>query len=155
MASPTQQGEVCEVRPVRQRDIRYLVDLVLAYIDFYGRPRPERRQVRWLVEQVLRHPNWGRQFVAYVDGRMVGFATLYYTFSTLRTGHIAVLNDLFVLSEYRRIGVGARLFETCLALVREKGFAHMEWVTAPDNYVARSFYEKLGAERQDWVQYAL
>lgn len=143
------------VRQVRQRNVPDLIELVLAYIDFYDRPRPERRRVRWLIQRLLERPNWGKQFVACKDGQMVGFATLYYTFSTLRARRVAILNDLFVVPDSRRQGVGARLFETCLAHVRQKGYAHMEWVTAADNRQAQAFYEKLGAERGDWIQYSI
>lgn len=155
VAQLRRRQEDLQVRPARQRDVRNLVDLVLAYIDFYDRPRPERRRVRWLIQQLLEHPSWGKQFVACKDGQMVGFATLYYTFSTLRARRVAILNDLFVAPDFRRLGVGARLFETCSAHVREKGYAHMEWVTAADNRQAQAFYERLGAERGDWIQYSL
>lgn len=144
-----------EVRRARQRDQRGLVELVLAYIEFYDRPRPDRRQVEWLVQRVLDRPNDGCQFVAHSGRQMVGFATLYVTFSTLRAGKVALLNDLYVVPGFRREGVGTLLFEACLALVHDRGYAQMEWVTASDNRQAQALYEKLGAERGDWIQYSI
>lgn len=144
-----------EIRRARQSDVSELVNLVLQYIDFYERSRPEFRRVRELVQRLLEDPSVGRQFVAYGDGRMLGFATLYFTFSTLRARKVAILNDLYVVPGSRREGVGTRLLEGCLTFVRKNGYAHMEWVTSPDNSGAQALYEKIGAEREEWIQFSI
>jgi GNAT superfamily N-acetyltransferase len=78
----------------------------------------------------------GRTRVATVDdGRVVGFAT------TLLTGDVLELEDLFVDPDWMRRGVGRRLVLDLLALAQEQGIRRVE-VTA--NPQAASFYGKVG-----------
>src|SRR5690606_17236944 len=121
-----------------------LTELMRQYIvDFYGKAEPEPGAVEGLIRHLLDHPEQGRQFVAVRDGRAVGFATLYFTFSTLQVKRAAILNDLFVAEAARRDGVGERLFRACLDHIREQGMAYMQWETARDNDAAQRFYAKM------------
>lgn len=135
-------------------DLTVLVDLVFEYIDFYERPRPARSAVEALVRRLQTHTSEGIQFVADLDGRLVGFATLYFTYSTLLAARSAILNDLYVLPIYRQRGIGRTLFDACLDHVHMTSYAQMEWVTAPDNRVAQEFYERAGACAESWIVYS-
>lgn len=71
------------IRPVNEYDAQQLAPLMLEYIvDFYKRPNPGEAAVRQHILYLLGHPGEGVQFVAEEDGQLVGFATLYFTFST-------------------------------------------------------------------------
>ena len=65
------------------------------------------------------------------------------------------MNDLFVAEAARGRGVGRALIEASAAVARERGAAHLEWATAPDNHTAQRLYDSTGAERSDWVEYEL
>lgn len=143
------------IRPVRDEDLPALIDLVLGYIDFYERPRPERRELEGLARRLLESPTEGRQLVATEGPDAIGFATLYFTYSTLRASRVAILNDLYVRAAHRRRGVATRLFEACRSVAREEGCPSMQWETHPDNTQARALYEKLGAEAEPWVVYGV
>jgi hypothetical protein len=72
------------VRLAQSEDIEQLTDLMYEYIvDFYKRPKPLEAKLRDLILMLL-NGSEGVQFVAEQDGRLVGFATLYFTYSTLR-----------------------------------------------------------------------
>jgi hypothetical protein len=89
------------VRPPTPADREPLLRLMDAYIvDFYHWPRPPRDRLEALVD-LLAEGRDGAQLVAEVDGELVGFATLYFTWSTLRAQRISILNDLY-LSEAAR-----------------------------------------------------
>jgi GNAT superfamily N-acetyltransferase len=144
------------VRPPRRGDREALLALMEAYIvDFYRSPRPPRDRLEALVD-LLAAGEEGMQLVAEGEGGdLLGFATLYYTWSTLRADRIAVLNDLFVAEDARGSGAAAALFLAALAASRERGCVEMEWQTAADNHRAQAFYAKMGARRGDWVSYSL
>jgi GNAT superfamily N-acetyltransferase len=91
------------------------------------------------------------QFVAEKDGKLIGFATLYFTFSTLQVKRVAILNDLFVHPEVRGQKVGESLFRHCLNYIREHSFAYMQWETAKDTHVAQSLCNKMGGYPSDWL----
>jgi ribosomal protein S18 acetylase RimI-like enzyme len=143
------------VRRTQPQDMDALVPLMYEYIvDFYQRPKPPAEQVRALI-QVGLDGKEGAQFVAEQDGQLVGFATLYFTYSTLSAKRASVMNDLYVRPEARGTGVAAELFKACHRFVQENGHAFMSWETAHDNLRAQRFYEKMGGTKGDWLTYSI
>ncbi|MBB6453312.1 ribosomal protein S18 acetylase RimI-like enzyme [Salirhabdus euzebyi] len=147
--------EQVTIRIAEQRDVENLKKLMHEYIvNFYQSPVPAAGKLDWLIGTLLKGDR-GLQFVAENEGELVGFATLYFTFSTTRVANITVMNDLYVLAEGRGKGIAEQLFQTCLAFTKEQGYASMLWETANDNYRAQRFYEKMGATPGDWISYSL
>jgi len=143
------------VRPPTGADREALLRLMDGYIvDFYHSPRPPRERLEALAD-LLAEGREGTQLVAEVDGELVGFATLYFTWSTLRAERISILNDLYLDGAARGTGAAAALFQAARSLSRERGCAEMEWQTAADNHRAQAFYAKMGGERGDWVSYSI
>ncbi len=80
-----------------------------------------------------------------------GFALFYATFSTWECRPGIWLEDLYVLPEHRRAGVGEALLSHVGRIALQRGCARLEWAALHWNAPALRFYEKLGAERlQDW-----
>jgi GNAT superfamily N-acetyltransferase len=144
------------VRKAEDKDIPSLCVLMKKYIvDFYKREMPEERDLKAHIQFLLNSPASGLQLVAEVDQQIVGFATLYFTFSTLRLKRTAILNDLYVSSGFRGFKLGERLFKECIHFVRENGLADMTWETTEDNKVAQRLYEKMGGKRSEWIHYEM
>jgi GNAT superfamily N-acetyltransferase len=89
------------------------------------------------------------------DGRAVGFATLYWSWTTAGAGRLATLNDLFVVEAARGTGVADALIAACADRARSAGAVELEWVTAPDNARAQRIYDRTPADRSEWVHYTL
>ena len=106
---------------------------------------------------LLERPDEGVQLIARDDaGEAAGFATVYWTWSTLVGDRIGVLHDLYVRPEHRRQGVGRALIDACLELARERGVARLGWDTAPGNAGAQRLYDSLpDVRRSEWVAYSL
>ncbi|RSD26902.1 GNAT family N-acetyltransferase [Mesobacillus subterraneus] len=144
------------LRTAEERDIPMLAHLMEQYIvDFYKKPKPAEGELEKLIRHLLDHPDSGLQFVAEKEGKLLGFATLYFTFSTLQVKRAAILNDLFVTVEARGQKAGEQLFAKCLNYIRENQFAHMTWETARDNYVAQGLYDKMGGKQSQWLVYEI
>lgn len=141
------------VRQAVQSDIDDLIFLITTYIDFCQQTRPDRASLETLIRLLQLNPSAGRQFVALSDGRLVGFATLYFTFSTVHAQQVALLNDLFVAPDARRQGVGHALVEVCRIFVKDNGYAYMRWLTSPDNKAALAFYGTTGASTEPGIMY--
>jgi GNAT superfamily N-acetyltransferase len=147
-------GEIL-IRHPHADDRNDLSNLMFEYIvDFYKRPAPPAQRVHGLFE-MLQEGREGTQFIAERDGKLVGFATLYYTYSTLRAQKAAVMNDLYVVETERGTGAAAELFEACRKHVQDNGFAYMSWETAADNKRAQKFYDKMGGQAGDWITYSI
>ena len=133
-----------------------LLDLMKEYIvDFYQQPAPDEQDLKGLIEVLLEDPSKGLQFVAEQDGKLIGFTTLYFTFSTLKVKRAAILNDLFVKPEVRGQKVGELLFKAALDYIRQNDFSSMTWETAKDNMIAQSLYRKMGGQLSEWLVYEI
>ena len=142
---------------VREEDLTDLLPLMRDYCEFYGvAPSDEGLLLvaRGLLDDPLRD---GVQLLAREedDGPAVGFATIFWSWSTLDAARIAVMNDLYVTPDARGTGVADALIEACREQARERGAAKLTWQTAPDNARAQAVYDRVGAERSEWIDYGL
>jgi ribosomal protein S18 acetylase RimI-like enzyme len=143
------------IRQPLLEDTLQLKELMIQYIvGFYKFRQPEDEQLNELIH-VLLEQREGIQFVADSEGKLVGFATLYFSYSTVRAAKIAVMNDLFVIEELRGQGVAAKLFAACKGYAARNRYANMSWTTAKDNLRAQRFYEKMGGEQGGWLTYSI
>lgn len=143
------------VRPTQKSDIDSLIPLIYAYIvDFYKKPAPPESKVRNIIEVCLKQRE-GIQFVAQREGKLIGFATLYFSYSTTRADRITVMNDLYVIEDERGSEVSTELFIACQEYSEAHRFAAMEWITAEENHRAQRFYDKMGGKVTDWKNYSI
>lgn len=90
--------------------------------------------------------------VAEVDGRVVGMAVWFLSFSTWTGRHSLYLEDIFVDPDARRHGVGRALMRRLAARAVELGCARMEWSVLDWNEPAMAFYRTLGARpMEEWT----
>lgn len=89
-------------------------------------------------------------------GTVVGMAIWFVTFSTWKGRHGLWLEDLFVLPEHRRLGLGRRLLATLAQVCADRGWPRFEWWVLDWNEPAHRFYESLGARPEDeWTTWRL
>ena len=92
--------------------------------------------------------------VCEVDGSLVGLAHFRAMPSPLRGAEIGFLDDLFVDPQLRGSGAAAALIAAVGDVARERGWDVVRWITADDNYRARSLYDKLST-KTGWNTYEL
>ncbi|HJQ04530.1 MAG TPA: GNAT family N-acetyltransferase [Nocardioides sp.] len=94
--------------------------------------------------------------VAELEGRVVGIALWFRSFSTW-TGQPGIyLEDLFVEPEHRGSGLGLALLGALARIATERGYPRVEWAVLTWNQPSIDFYEALGARHQDaWSTYRL
>jgi len=144
-----------EVRPIRQEELEHALPLIAGYQTFYGAAPDEDRNRRFF-SRFLHPSDEGLLLGAWVDGALVGFATLYWFFSSTKAADSVLMNDLFVRQDVRGAGVGRALIASALDEARRRGAAHLEWFTAPDNAVAQRLYDSVpGAGRSTWIAYEI
>jgi GNAT superfamily N-acetyltransferase len=142
---------------VTEEDLADLLPLVRGYLDFYE-VDPSDADVLALSRALLADPEReGLQVIARDDGgAAIGFATIFWTWSTLSASRIAVMNDLFVESSARGTGLADDLIAACVARCRERGdVASLGWQTAKDNHRAQTVYDRVGGHREEWLDYSI
>ena len=141
---------------VAEDDLADLLPLVRAYCDFYE-VSPSDEALNALSRVLIADPEHeGVQVLARDDdGQAVGFATIYWSWATTSAERLGVMNDLFVAPEGRGTGVAEALIEACRAECEARGAGKLTWQTAPDNERAMKVYDRVGATREQWVDYWL
>ena len=143
------------IERVTETDLTELLPLMRAYCDFYE-VAPSDDELMALSRALLADPEReGIQLLARDEGRAVGFATIFWSWATTSAERIGVMNDLFVAPEARGTGVAEALIEACRAECNARGAGKLTWQTAPDNAAAMKLYDRVGARREQWVDYWL
>jgi GNAT superfamily N-acetyltransferase len=87
--------------------------------------------------------------IAERDGRGIGFAIFYRTFSTWTGKRGIWLDDLYIAPEARGLGAGAALLQALAGIAIDRGYARFEWWVLDWNTPALDFYRAKGAVPQD------
>ena len=91
-----------------------------------------------------------------VDGRAVGFAVFFTSYSTWLARAGIFLEDLFVLPDERGKGYGKGLLVRLAQIAVERGCGRLEWNCLDWNQPSIDFYLSLGAEKMEcWTTYRL
>ena len=84
------------------------------------------------------------------DGKEIGFALFFLSFSTYLGNVNLHLEDLFIDPEYRRKGYGKALLKKLAKIVVDRGYGRFEWTCLSWNESSIKFYLSLGAKQMDW-----
>ena len=155
VASTPAPGRVA-LRPTTRADVPTILGLIRGIAE-YERLAHEVEAT----EPLLREHGFGprRVFDAILaerDGRAVGFALYFFTFSTFKGRPTLYLEDLYVVPEERRGGIGIRLLTRLAQIAVERDCGRMEWSVLDWNTPARDLYFKLGAKAmEEWTVFRM
>jgi GNAT superfamily N-acetyltransferase len=145
-----------DIAAVTEGDLPELLALMRGYCDFYE-SNPSDAALLAMSRALLADPEReGVQLIARDDaGRAIGFATIFWTWSTNAAARVGTMNDLYVAPEARGSGAADALIRACVERCRERGAVRLEWQTALDNHRAQAVYERVGGKRDQWLDYSL
>src|SRR5258708_15259091 len=143
---------VVRIEPARRSDVEYVAPLFDAYRQFYGEASNVSAATEFLTARMVD----GDSIVLLARGaeapgaeppRVVGFAQLYRSLSSVAVAPIYLLNDLFVVPEWRRRGVARCLLDEAAQSARPASAARLEIATQHTNHNALRLYESQGFVR--------
>lgn len=142
------------VRRAALDDIGALAPLFDAYRRFYGRASNPAAAREFLTERMARGESIS--FIAEEGARPSGFVQLFPTFSSVSLARTFILNDLFVLPDRRRSGIGRALVAAAVEFARAADAVRISLSTGAMNGPARALYEAMGwSEQTDYLVYVL
>jgi GNAT superfamily N-acetyltransferase len=144
-----------EIAPIAASELEELLPLIAAYQRFYDIEDVDDERNRAFFRRFLAPSEDGLLLGARSEGKLVGYACLYWHFSSLEACESVLMNDLYVDESVRGQGVGRALIEASTKVAREREVPFVEWSTAPDNQTAQRLYDSTGAERTEWFSYEL
>jgi GNAT superfamily N-acetyltransferase len=137
------------VRPARPDDVPAILAMVGELAE-YERAGHEVRATEGELHAALfgdRPALFGH--VAERDGKVVGFALWFLTFSTWLGRHGIYLEDLYVRPLARGDGHGKALLAALARICVDRGYGRLEWSVLDWNCPALDFYRSLGAVPMD------
>jgi GNAT superfamily N-acetyltransferase len=135
-----------DVRFATPADAPIVLRFIHALADYEHAPDAVKVDVATLAAQMSEpHPPF-ECLIAERDSVAVGFALFFHTYSTWLGKRGLWLEDLFVLPEFRRHGVGAALLRRIGELAIERECGRLEWSVLDWNQLAIDFYLGLGAK---------
>jgi GNAT superfamily N-acetyltransferase len=138
-----------EIRFANARDAATILGFVRALAEYEKMPGAVEVDEATLSEQLGSTTPPFECLLAEEAGHAVGFALIFHTYSTWRGRQGIWLEDLFVLPERRRSGVGRALLDRVVSLAKERRCGRVEWSVLDWNQPAIDFYRSYGANLQD------
>ncbi|MFD2146506.1 GNAT family N-acetyltransferase [Mucilaginibacter antarcticus] len=135
-----------EIKRIQASEWQLIVRLFDQYRVFYKQESDLTLAEHFIRERL--NNNESVIYVAMANDRAIGFTQLYPKYSSVRVIKNWILNDLFVDTEYRKQGIGAKLIEKAAEFAKTGGSAFIQLETAVDNYTAQSLYEGMGFIKQ-------
>lgn len=140
------------IRRATEADCPRLLELIRDLALYEGMPQEVALTPEELAEGGFgATPLWWA-FVAETEGRIVGFALYFIRFSTWK-GKQMYLEDIYIVPEMRRRGIGKQLFDRLIAEGRERNFSAIKWQALEWNEPALNFYRSCFDAKLDdqWI----
>ncbi|ARV60358.1 GNAT family N-acetyltransferase [Nostocales cyanobacterium HT-58-2] len=139
------------VRFAEPADCDVLFKLIKALAEYEKLSHAVTGNAMELKEHLFGSRKYVEAILAEYAGQAVGFALFFHNYSTFLTKPGIYLEDLFVLPEYRREGVGRALLIKIAQIAIERGCGRLEWSVLDWNEPAIAFYRRMGATiLDDW-----
>jgi GNAT superfamily N-acetyltransferase len=143
------------IEPITSDRLELLLPMIAEYQRFYEVEEIDEERNREFFARFIAPSENGMLLGAWHNDELLGYACLYWHFTSLVPAETVLMNDLFVAKAARSQGIGRALIEASANVARQRGAHHLEWATAPDNATAQRLYDSTGAERSTWIEYEL
>ena len=140
-----------QIYPACEADIPHILGFIRALAEYEKLSHQVEATEEALKEHLFGPKPAAGALVARFDGRPVGYALFFQTFSTFLGKPGLWLEDLFVLPEFRGRGIGRELLSEVAYTADRQGCARLEWSVLDWNESAIRFYQRRGASvMPDW-----
>jgi GNAT superfamily N-acetyltransferase len=146
-------GIVGNIEAVDEKNLAELLPLMRQYQEFYHvADISDERNKQFFSQFGVDNP-FGCQFLYREGDEVLGFATVYLTYTSAIAAKVAVMNDLYTVANARGKGVGRKLIEHCRQYAKDRDAIRLQWVTAEDNTTAQILYDNLDTTSRTWKFY--
>jgi GNAT superfamily N-acetyltransferase len=149
-------GASVVIRRALPADGATLLHLIERLAEYERLAPPDAGARTRLLRDMFSEPPRIEPYLALLEGAPVGYALVFETYSSFLALPTLYLEDIFILPEHRREGIGVRFFRTLVSEAHRRGCGRMEWTVLDWNRPAIDFYEKMGARQMsEWKTYRL
>ena len=134
-----------KIRPAQVEDVDLIFELILGLAKYEQMTDRVTGNSDLLRSHLFGTRPYAESIVAEFDTKIVGFGLFFYNYSTFLTQPGLHLEDVFVLPEYRRQGIGKALMMSVAKIAFDRGCGRLEWSVLEWNQPAIDFYHSLSA----------
>ena len=142
-----------KITSVTEKILAELSILLAEYQAFY-KAKPDHNHNLKFLKSVLDKDD-GKFFIGKYNGQNIGYASIYFSYSSVTAKRIAILNDLYVRENFRGRGLGKELINFAISYAKDMKIEQVRWFTRINNTQAQSLYAKYNATKTDWFHYDL
>ena len=134
-----------QIRPLRQNEMPELLKLITEHTAYEKAAFNAEGKAEKLMTAIFGTPVRLYCEVVEQQGKLIGFASYTYDFSTWDASEFMYMDCLFLRAETRGQGIGTKILEKLQDVARKKGCHNIQWQTPDFNEPAIRFYKKIGA----------
>lgn len=139
------------LRFAQPSDYTVLFELIQRLAEYEKLSHAVTGNAQALKEHLFGSQKYVEAILAESAGQAVGFALFFHNYSTFLTKPGIYLEDLFVLPNYRRQGIGKAILTKLAQIAVERDCGRLEWSVLDWNLSAQAFYRSMGASiLDDW-----
>ncbi|MBD1844766.1 GNAT family N-acetyltransferase [Cyanobacteria bacterium FACHB-63] len=140
-----------EIRSATPADVPEIFVLIQALAEYEKLLHQVTGSIESLHAHLFGEKPYVEVLVAIVENRTIGFALFLHNYSTFLTKPGIYLEDLFVLPDYRGLGIGKALLTELAGIAVSRDCGRLEWSVLDWNESAIGFYKRMGAAvLPDW-----
>ncbi len=139
---------------VNVQNFSQFLSLIEMLADYERLAPPDQQAKARLRRDCLSDKPKYQAYIAMLNGKPAGYIIYFYTYSSFLALPTLFIEDIFVREEYRRSGVGKKMFDFLKEVAKCEGCGRIEFTVLKWNRLAQDFYAKNGAKcLSDWEIY--
>lgn len=144
------------IRPATENDCDLIVSLIKC-LGIYEKATEKQMPVTpELLKTNVFQKKYSEILIGEIDNVPAGYCCFFHNFSTWLGKPGIWIEDIFVKPEFRKQGLGLKMFQEVAKICRERDCQRLEWTCLNWNEPALDFYKKLGANQMnEWIQHRL
>jgi len=143
------------IKKVNKYNFGKFVELIGEFARYQKQKMPDKgAMVRLKKDGLTKNPKY-EAYLGTINEKFVGFITTMMMYSTFQGLPTLYIQDLFVLEDFRRKGVGQKLFDHCIKIAKKKKCCRLDWWGIKKSKSAMSFYTKNKAKELDTTYFRL
>ena len=146
-----ERSESINIRKAQVNDVEFVCELLFGLKSMYA-SCPETsldafsKHYMAAIEQALKSPTNSIWVAQTPGGEIVGFISMTRRLVLRLAGEVGVLEEIFVRQDYRRRGVGYKLWQYAIEELRKQRIKTVEVVSSLAHPGQRQFVQKIGLE---------
>ncbi|MBT4091390.1 MAG: GNAT family N-acetyltransferase [Deltaproteobacteria bacterium] len=138
-----------EIRQATEKDLPTIFSLVKSLAEHVNLTHEISASAEDFRECIFGTNGFVEALIGYFEAQPVAMLIFYPSFSTFIGKPAIHIEDFYIKSEFRGMGIGKTIFKYLANLALSRDCGKIEWYAAEWNEKALEFYSKMGAEKLD------